>query len=156
MSDTEKLEIEAFNEAMERVEMTKEELYAENIDLQKQIELHRQQLIKLEDRYNSEKDQWRQYRRDMLAENDTLRDQVLLLNHAVEKEKITGAKERSHRVATVPRLVVIAAVALALCAIPFALQKLCIIGPQLAFSIDAGLLMAISWCYALIWDRTRK
>ena len=156
MSNIEKLEAEAFNETMERVKMTKEDLYADNVDLQKQVELHRQQLIKLEDRFNSEKAQWRQYRHDLMAENDTLRDSVLHLTQSLEKEKLASVKEHSRRVATVPRLVVIATATLALCAVPFALQKLCIIGPQLAFSIDAGLLMAISWCYALIWDRTRK
>lgn len=156
MSNIEKLDAEAFNEAMEREEMTKEDLYADNVDLQKQVELHRQQLIRLEDRYNSEKDQWRKYRLDMITQNDMLRENIMHLETRLEKQMAAGEKAKSHRVATVPRLVVIAAAALALCAVPFALQKLCIIGPQLAFSIDAGLLMAISWCYALIWDRTRK
>lgn len=156
MSNIEKLEAEAFNEAMERVEMTKEDLYADNVDLQKQVDLHRQQYIKLEDRYNSEREQWRKYRREMMSENDTLRDQVLLLDNKLKMLDAVKAKERSRLVATVPKLVIIAGVALVLCVVPNLLQRFGVIGPQTSYALQCGLMMTISWCYSLIFDRTKK
>lgn len=156
MSDIEKMEVEAFNEAMENGGMTREELIADNTDLQKQLELLREQHIKLKDRYSDEKEQWRKYRRDLMAENDTLRDNVLLLDNKLKMLDSVKANERSRLVATVPKLVIISAAALALCGVPWLLQKLSVIGPQLSYTLQLGLMMVISWCYALIFDRTKK
>lgn len=156
MSNIEKMEIDAFNEAMGCVDLTKEELLAECKDMQKQIDLHRQQYIKLEDRYNSEREQWRKYRRDLMAENDTLRDQVLLLDNKLKMLDVVKAKERSRLVATVPKLVIIAGVALVLCVVPNLLQRFGVIGPQTSYALQCGLMMTISWCYSLIFDRTKK
>ena len=156
MSNIEKMEIEAFNEAMEHGGMTREELIADNADLQKQVELQRQQYIKLEDCFSKKRDEWKKYRMEMMNENDTLRDQVLLLDNKLKMLDVLKAKERSRLVATVPKLVIIAAACLGLCCIPWTLQKLSIIGPQFGYALQTVFMMAISWCYALIWDRTRK
>lgn len=156
MSDIEKMEVEAFNEAMENGGMTREELIADNTDLQKQLELLREQHIKLKDRYSDEKEQWRKYRRDLMAENDKLRDNVLLLDNKLKMLDSVKANERSRLVATVPKLVIISAAALALCGVPWLLQKLSVIGPQLSYTLQLGLMMVISWFYALIFDRTKK
>lgn len=156
MSDIEKKEVEAFNEAMENVGPTMEDLLAECQDLQKQLVLSHEQYISMKDRYDSEKYQWRKYRREAMTENDNLRDQILHLHQALEKCKIAEAQEHKKKVATVPKLVFIAFGALVGAAIPYALQAAGVIGPQLSYGIQCGLMMAISWCYALIWDRTRK
>lgn len=131
-------------------------LMDENIDLARQNELLVKQHTGLEDRFNLEKARWKQYKADMLTENEALRQRNIALEQAEEKRRIGIAQERSRRIATVPKLVIIAAGALAALAIPYTLQVAGVIGPQLSYGIQCGLMMAISWCYALIWDRTRK
>lgn len=156
MKDIEKKEVEAFNEAMEKAGPTIEELLADNEDMKKQLKLSHEQYISMKDRYDSDKEQWRKYRRDAMTENDNLRDQILHLHQALEKCNIAAAMEHKKKVATVPKLVFVAFGALVGVAIPYALQAAGVIGPQLSYGIQCGLMMAISWCYALIWDRTRK
>ena len=133
-----------------------EELMAENAELAHQNELLMKQYIGLEDRFNQEKTKWWQYKADVLGENEEIRTHALRQERQIEKLKAAGEQERSRRIATVPKLVVTSAVALALVMVPCMLQKLSIIGPQLSYGIECGLMMVVSWCYALIWDRTRK
>ena len=146
---------ESVNEAV-RPTITVEDILAEVSDLERQNELLIKQHIGLENRYNQEKARWRQYKADMLAENEALRNRNIMLETLEEKRCKAADQERERRVETVPKLVIIAAACLGLCCIPWALQKLSIIGPQLGYALQTGFMMAISWCYALIWDRTRK
>lgn len=86
----------------------------------------------------------------------------LLFHHLTILRKKSGRQQEAQRAArqkrqhSCVRLVVIALLSLVLLVVPCTLQKLCIIGPQLAYALQCSLLMVISWCYALIWDRTRK
>lgn len=133
-----------------------EELMADNEELAHQNDLLMKQYIGLEDRFNQEKAKWRQYKADVLGENEEIRTHALRQERQIEKLRAAGEQERNHRVATVPMLVVISAAAMALVMVSCMLQKLCVIGPQLSYGIECGLMMVVSWCYALIWDRTRK
>ncbi len=71
-----------------------------------------------------------------------------------QKEMERAAEEKRRR--SLVKFVIVALSALVLLAVPCTLQKLCIIGPQLSYGIECGLFMVVSWCYALIWERTRK
>lgn len=156
MKKTETTMAEAVSEEIATEVPTVEDLQAECKSIHEQNELLQKQYINLQDRYSSEKDSWKKYRRDMLAENEALREHCMNLEHRADKLQHAAEQERSRRVATAPKLVIISAAALALCGVPWLLQKLSVIGPQLAYTLQLGLMMAISWCYALIWDRTRK
>ena len=64
--------------------------------------------------------------------------------------------EKSKRHGSVPKFVIVAAVALVILMTSFALQKLSAIGPSVGYGIQCGAAMVIAWCYAIIWDRSRK
>ena len=70
------------------------------------------------------------------------------------KELRAVEKDKRHR--SIPKFVFTSLGALALLAIPYALHMAGQIDYRLAFGIEAPLMMVIAWCYALIWDRSRK
>ena len=74
------------------------------------------------------------------------------LDAARELRRVT--QERRRR--SLPKFVVISAVALGMFLVPYALLDLGVIGERLAFGIEAPLMMVIAWCYATIWERTRR
>ena len=157
MTDIDKIENDVIcEEPQDELHKQLEELMADNMDLQKQYDLLMSQHIGLEDRFNLEKTRWKQTNTKLLAENEALNNHIKVLELSEEKGRKAMAQDRIRRIAAVPKLVIVAAAALALCVVPWVLQKLCVIGPQLAYTLQCGLMMVISWCYALIFDRTKK
>lgn len=140
------------HEMIDALKAKNEALYKDFCDLQKQNELLVAESADVENRYNEERKQ-----------------RVEARNAAIELEKRANcfasklrladdqrAYEQGKRLASIPKLVIAGAVALVLLIVPYTLQQMTVIGPQLAFTIEAVLLMVIAWCYALIWDRSRK
>lgn len=128
----------------------------EKEDLQKQVELLTQQAVAAEDRHKRERNEWKAFQQGMQAENEALHRRNMALEQADEKRRIAREQLQKRRLATVPKLVIASLVALAMLVIPYMLQTLSVIGPQLSYTIQSGLFMAIAWCMALIWERAGK
>lgn len=86
---------------------------------------------------------------DLTCDNECLRAQV-------DAVKELRALEQSNRHRSIPKFVLASLIAMGLIAVPYTLAMTGDIDLRLAFGIEAPLMMAISWCYALIWDRSRK
>ena len=133
-----------------------EELEAQVADLQEEakrmISLH----IEMEDRYGKEY-RARMHERNAfdgkIAEAKAHTD-FLLTQLQVEKNLRKCDQERRRR--SLPKFVLISLMAMGLILIPYGLLQGGIICERLAFLIEAPLMMVVSWCYAMIWDRTRK
>ena len=135
---------------------TVEELMEENDHLLEECRDLLRRCSKLDDRFNEE-------HRKRIEERKTMQEACDSLSQDVEHWRTkarTAAElrnvEKLRKANSAPRLVIISFISLIFCCIPYLLQKACVIGPQLAYGIQTGLMMAIAWCYALIWDRTRK
>ena len=128
------------------------DLERENDELLKQMELLTQQVIMAEDRYAEERNR----RREEQSLNADLKDRVLYLCTQLEASRELRNVEKSKRHGSIPKFVIVSAVALAVLMASFTLQKLCIIGPSVGFGIQCSMAMVIAWCYAIIWDRSRK
>ena len=111
MKKTETTMAEAVSEEIATEVPTVEDLQAECKSIHEQNELLQKQYINLQDRYSSEKDSWKKYRRDMLAENEALREHCMNLEHRVDKLQKAAEQERGRLVATAPKLVIISAAA---------------------------------------------
>ena len=121
-------------------------------DLIRQNSLMIHQYVDMENRYNDE----RQARRDASHAKRMLEEEVKKLTTQVQAAKELRAVEQSKRHASIPKFVIVAALALVVLMASFTLQKLSIIGPSVGFGIQCGMAMVIAWCYAIIWDRSRK
>lgn len=156
MNEIKKTEAEAACEVPEVEGLTMEELLADNEDLQKQNHLLVQQITRLEKRYADEKEKWRQYKADVLEENDVLRRNVQkqerMLNHLFTSRN----KETAHKIVSIPKFVFAALAAMAVMAVALALQKACVIGPSVGYGVQCSMAMIIAWCYAIIVERSRK
>lgn len=139
-------------ESAEEAVVDNTELYEENASLTRQLREICKQYVDLEDRYNNQTKR----NRDLLTENENLRENLISMEKVAKRHEQNAANEKAARVQSVPKFVSFSAAALALLIVPCTLHKLTIIGPQLAYGIECCLMMAISWCHALIWDRTRK
>lgn len=140
-----------------------DELQAENAKLELELGDLREDLkrlisanAQLEDRFSAE------HKKRMLERNKAQKsiDDLMVnnerINTQIEAAKELRSLERSKRLASIPKFVIVSAVALALLIVPSELQRLSIIGPQLGYAIESGLMMVIAWCYAIIFDRSRK
>lgn len=127
-------------------------LELENGDLQKQIELLVAENVRVEDLYAEE----RKVRRDASHAKFLLEGEVKKLATQLQAAKELRAVERSNRHGSIPKFVIVAAIALVVMMASFMLQKLCAIGPSVGYGIQCGMSMVIAWCYAIIWDRSRK
>lgn len=153
-----------------KTEPTLEQLQHENMmlredneDLHKQVELFVSQLAEADDRicdWRSKHEDLRKKHNAYCADAKRSADSMLLriqeLEAAAEKRKVAKHQERAARVATASKLVVIAASLLIPTVAVNLIQKFGLIDAQIGFALQAICMMGISWCYALIWDRTRK
>ena len=121
-------------------------------DLIRQNSLMIHQYVDMENRYNDE----RQARRDASHAKRMLEEEVKKLTTQVQAAKELRAVEKRKRHGSIPKFVIVAAVALVVLMASFMLQKLCAIGPSVGYGIQCGMAMVIAWCYAIIWDRSRK
>ncbi len=96
-----------------------------------------------------EKDAFRKHK-DLLFRHLTILRKKAALQQAAQK----AAEEKRQR--SLIKLVIIAITSIVLQTVPCTLQKLCIIGPQLSFGLQCVLFMVTSWCYGIIWERSRK
>lgn len=127
-------------------------LALDNEDLQKQCELFRQQVIRADEQYQKERD----HRREVQSDNEGLKLRVLQLTTRLEAAQGLRSVEKSKRHSSIPKFVIVAAAALVALIVTMELQKLNIIWPTLGFGIQCLMAMVIAWCYAIIWDRSRK
>ena len=130
----------------------KDDLMVELEDLQKQNDLLVRQYTDSVDSYNEEV----KAKRELLHTKFILEGEVFRLSAELAASKELRKVERRKRLAAVPKFVIAGAVALVALVVPYTLQQMSVIGPQFGFAIEAVLLMVIAWCYALIWDRSRK
>ena len=156
MSDIEKMEIEAFNEAMETEAPTVEGLQEECAELQKQNLLLVEQYKSLDERFMKEKARWQKYKSDLLEDNDALQRRNKLLDQMLSKTLANANKEKALKLVSIPKFVIVAAAALVAFIVTMELQKLNIVWPSLAFGIQCLSAMVISWCYAIIVERSKK
>lgn len=127
-------------------------LELDNGDLQKQIELMMAENLRVEDLYTEE----RKARREASHAKFLLEGEVKTLATQLTAAKELRALETRKRHFSIPKFVIVSAVALVVLMASFTLQKLCIIGPSVGFGIQCSMAMVIAWCYAIIWDRSRK
>ena len=121
-------------------------------DICKQNQLLVEQITKMEDRYNEE----HKMRVEAKKAAIELEEKVVRLTAQLEASKELRKVEQGKRHGSIPKFVIVAAVALVVLMASFALQKVCAIGPSVGFGIQCGASMVISWCYAIIFDRSRK
>ena len=127
-------------------------LELDNGDLQEQSNRFMKQAVEALEKCDKE----HEYRREVQRENEELKDRVNRLSAQLEASKALRDSERRKRHGSIPKFVIVAAVALVVMMVSFTLQKLCAIGPSVGFGIQCGASMVISWCYAIIFDRSRK
>ena len=140
------------SEMIEALQAKNAELELEVGDLHEQMKRFISENVKLDDRYNEERERRREAQRlsaDLEEELQYLSTQLQVANELI-------AVEKSKRHGSVPKFVIVAAIALVALMASFTLQKLCIIGPSVSFGIQCSMAMVIAWCYAIIWDRSRK
>lgn len=140
------------NEMIEALQAKNAELELENGDLREQVEIYQKEAIRTEDRYLEEHHKWRDAVHGKIAAENAL----FCLSTQLDAAKTMQAVERKKRHASIPKFVIVAAIALAVLMASFVLQKLSVIGPSVSFGIQCSMAMVIAWCYAIIWDRSRK
>lgn len=87
---------------------------------------------------------------------DGLKGYVKKLEEELEKRRFTECKAAKEKANSIPRLVVISVLCLVVLAVPYVLESLGIMATRYAFMAEAPLMMAIAWCYALIWERAKE
>ena len=130
----------------------KEELLFEVEDLCKQNQLLVEQYASMEDRYNEE----RSMRVEAKKAAIELEEKVIHLTAQLEASRELRKVEQSKRHGSIPKFVIVAAIALVVLMGSFLLQKLSAIGPSVGYGIQCGMAMVIAWCYAIIFDRSKK
>lgn len=144
------------HEKIDSLEAECAEIGKENEYLRREVERLMKDCIRFEDRYGEEHQKRMRERGkadktigELTCDNDLLRAKL-------NTEREIRALHQRKRQASVSKLVIASAVAVVLLLVPCALQRWGIIGPQLGYAIECSLMMVIAWCYALIWDRSKK
>ena len=132
-----------------------EEIDPEKQEMQNQIDILIQKAIKADDQYRDERRSHERDRKIFDAARLELHQTIEALHTDLAKANERERKATQRRHGSIPRLVLISLVSLVTLAIPYFLQNLSVIGPQLSFTIQCGLFMAIAWCMALIWERSK-
>ena len=132
-----------------------EEIDTEKQEMQNQIDILIQKALKADDQYREERRAHERDRKIFDAARLELHQTIEALHTDLAKAHERERKATQRRHGSIPRLVLISLVSLVTLAIPYFLQNLSVIGPQLSFTIQCGLFMAISWCMALIWERSK-
>lgn len=134
----------------------KAELLAEIEGLRDHNERLMKDYISLEDRFNKEHKERMMERSNAGKLHTYLGKRIVYFSTQLETEQARRKVEMTKRRNSIPKFVIVSAVAMVLLTVPFTLQSLAVIGPQLGFGIEAALMMVISFCYAIIWDRSRN
>ena len=121
-------------------------------DLCRQNKLLVEQIAKTEDHYNEE----HKMRVEAKKAAIELEEKVIHLTAQLEASKELRKVEQSKRNGSIPKFVIVAAIALVVLMGSFLLQKLSAIGPSVGYGIQCGMAMVIAWCYAIIFDRSKK
>lgn len=144
------------HEKIDSLEAECAEIGKENEYLRREVERLMKDCIRFEDRFGEEHQKRMRERgradktiSELTCDNECLRAKL-------DAERELRAVSQRKKQASVSKLVIASAVAVVLLTVPCALQKLSIIGPQLSYAIECSLMMVIAWCYALIWDRSKK
>lgn len=144
------------HEQLDALQAENAELMHENEALRRESERMMKDCIRFEDRFGEEHQKRMRERgradktiSELTCDNECLRAKL-------DAERELRAVSQRKRQASISKLVIVSAVAVVLLTVPCALQKLSVIGPQLGYAIECGLFMVTSWCYALIWDRSKK
>lgn len=144
------------HEQLDALQAENAELMHENEALRRESERLMKDCIRFEDRYGEEHQKRMRERgradktiSELTCDNECLRAKL-------DSDRELRALYQMKRQGSIPKFVIASAVALVLLAVPCTLQKLSIIGPQLCYAIECSLMMVIAWCYALIWDRSKK
>ena len=149
---TNAVDVAELYETIDELKAKNEALYEDCCDLQKQNEILVAESLEVENRYSDE----RKLRVEAVNARNALEDRIKFLytGIAVTKKQIAFEKKKRH--ASIPKFVIVSAIALVVLLASFMLQKLSAIGPSVGYTIQCGMSMIIAWCYAIIWDRSRK
>ena len=148
-------EVVTFDDLYKKIEALQSEnatLEQDVCDLERQVELFHKEAIRMEDLYNVERKQRVEAKKSCID----LEEEVNRLTARLDASKELRAVEARKRHASIPKFVIASAVALAALIVPYTLHQMAAIGPQVAFTTECALMMIIAWCYAIIWDRSRK
>ena len=137
---------------VEELKASNAALIDENEDLKNQNDLLVQENVRMEDRYNEERKQRVEAQKKAVVLQEELNKRQGQLNYEREQKHL-GQKKRH---GSIPKFVIVSAVALVVLMASFMLQKLCIIGPSVGYGIQCIMAMVIAWSYAIIWDRARN
>lgn len=132
------------------------ELVEENASLRDQLQTFSEMAAKAEDKFHNEHSKRIEEGNIAAGVQLSLHRKLEAVSSRLEKERISAEQREKRRFASIPKFVLAAAAAFVLLLVPNGLQKLSVIGPQLSFVIQALLMMVMSFCYAIIWDRSRK
>jgi FtsZ-binding cell division protein ZapB len=146
------VKIADLHKEIEELKAKNKALHDDCLDLQKQNDLLVKKSIDSEDRYNEE----RKLRVDARNAEIAMEERATHLATKIQAEKEKRVLEQAKRHASITKFVIVAAVALVVLLASFMLQKITAIGPSVGYTIQCGMSMIIAWCYALIWDRSRK
>lgn len=145
-------EVKELHAMIEELKAKNEALYLECCDLQKQNDLLVKESIEDRDRCDEERKQRVKIQREKVDLEENVKFLTLRLNEVKEQRMA----ERNKRHASIPKFVIVSAAAMVVLLASFMLQKVCAIGPSAGYTIQCGMSIIIAWCYALIWDRSRK
>lgn len=147
-----KNELKELQDMVDALQAKNAELELENGDLREQVEIYQKEAIRADDRYSDEHKKWKEAIHGKIAAENAR----FIMSTRLEAAKAMQAAERKKRHASIPKFVIASAVALVLFIAAMELQKLNIIWPTLGFGVQCLMAMVIAWCYAIIWDRSRK
>ena len=151
-----KTTISELQEELDRLTQDNMELSKENIELHEEFKRLVSSNVQMEDRYNAEHKARMRERDEASKKQAVLEERINYLTTSVEACREQRAVEKSKRHGSIPKFVIVAAVSMVVMMTAFMLQKLSAIGPSVGFGIQTGTAMVIAWCYAIIWDRSRK
>lgn len=146
------VDIDKLYEMNDELQAKNAALELDNQDLRESLERMERAVVHMEDRYNDERKQRVEIQREKVA----LEDRTRYLSDRLSKGQEQRVAERNTRHGSIPKFVIVAAIALVVLLASFMLQKLSEIGPSVGYTIQCAMSMVIAWCYAIIWDRSRK
>ena len=149
---TNAVDVAELYETIDELKAKNAALYEDCCDLQKQNELLVKESIEAENNYGDER------KRRVKAEKVVIdmQNEIKRLAVQIEAAKTMRAVEKRKRHGSIPKFIIVSAISLVVLLASFMLQKLSAIGPSVGYTIQCGMSMIIAWCYAIIWDRSRK
>lgn len=125
-------------------------------DLRKENERLMKECISFEDRYGEEHKKRMHERDEASKAKAELECKIKFFTDSIDVTKKQIAYEKKQRHASIPKFVIVAAASMVVMMAAFMLQKADVLDPSVGFGIQTATAMVIAWCYATIWDRSRK